>query len=72
MKMSTDEVAAVFPTLELTVRQAIYIAVLERRNAEMDIEAERLRHHIDILEQATRMPEGISPNGEPELIREYV
>ena len=49
MNITTEEVAKVFPKLPGEVRQAIYIAVLEDRIAQ-------LQHTVEILEDHVRTP----------------
>lgn len=46
LNITTDEVAAVFPNLEMPIRQAIFIAVLERRNSLLQVEVEAAKRAI--------------------------
>lgn len=56
MNISTEEVAAVWPTLDERTQQAVYIKILEHRLAAKDQEVAMSRHQIELLEQAVKQP----------------
>ena len=58
--IGTHELAAAWPKLSKEVQQAIYIAVMEGRLLAKDLEVDALRHQVEVLEEAIRMPDGFS------------
>ena len=47
VNITTDEISAVWDSLDLAVRQAVFIAVLEQRNID-------LKHTVEVLERAVQ------------------
>lgn len=56
--IGTHELSGVWPRLDERTKQAIYIAVLERRIEEAVATNQTLIHQIKVLEEAVKMPEG--------------
>lgn len=54
MNITTDEISAVWETLDMAVKQAVFIAVLERRNLTLEQDKADLRHTVEVLEKAVR------------------
>lgn len=69
MEVTVEELLEVYPSLPIAVRQQVYIAVLEYRLKKSEEMAKGQAHHIEVLEQAARMP---SKNGQQDIIQEYV
>lgn len=60
MNIETHELIAAWPKLPREVQQSAYIAVLEGRLLAREMEVNDLRHQIEVLEQAVKMPEGFA------------
>lgn len=58
--IGAHELSAAWPKLPKEVQQAVYIAVLEGRLLAKDMELGGLRHQVEVLEEAVRMPEGFT------------
>lgn len=58
MEIRTEELMEAWPKLDERTKQAIYIAVLERRIEEAVATNQTLCHQIAVLEEAVKMPEG--------------
>jgi hypothetical protein len=56
--IGTHELSGVWPKLDERTKQAIYIAVLERRIEEANAANLALGHQVEVLEEAVKMPEG--------------
>lgn len=54
--ITTEELVAVWPTLDTVTKQAITIAVLRRRLEDSGSELAQARHQIELLEQAVKNP----------------
>lgn len=60
--ITTDEVVAIFHELEPAVKQAVFIAVLQRRNGLLQVELESARRSIanyELFVKQGEMPEEV-------------
>ena len=54
--ITAEELVAVWPQLDVTTKQAVTIAVLQRRLSTAAAALAEARHQIEVLEQAVRQP----------------
>lgn len=54
--ITAEELVAVWPQLDVTTKQAITIAVLQRRLSTSGAALAEARHQIEVLEQAVKAP----------------
>lgn len=67
MEIKIEELMEILPRLDERTKQAIYIAVLEERlvatNRLLDMQDKQMaamRHEVEVLEEAVKMPEGFA------------